>query len=398
MATTEDLQRRLSTVETNISELSATANAMQAEGQAAYKFVKAEEARLVNSTGPVVVNGSTYPSASEYLNTIKDSFMGISTEWRGVKANLEDQTNKRDEIQRELDIANNPAATVKSLENTNIPVGTESIGGAESYPVYDNSTGVVATPLPPINNGVDEAIGDQSTPVDYTNTNQRLGNVPDGAEPVSYGQPTVVVRNISGKLMSTDIRTKLIVPPSYLKASTGIGTVLETLGGVLFPYTPNISFSHRADFKQTGLTHSNMEISSYQKSSVSTISVSGKFTVHNDAEARIYLSTLKLLKILTKMLWGDDANAGAPPPICKLVSGGQFLDGVPVCVASVASEFTEYVDYYTLGKTTKDPIFGVVSVPVLSTIKIDCLPMFSRTEMQKMSVTKWLSGATHGLV
>jgi hypothetical protein len=48
------------------------------------------------------------------------------------------------------------------------------------------------------------------------------------------------------------------------------------------------------------------------------------------------------------------------------------------------------VDYFTTGQTT-NTVWGVASVPTVSTIAITCVPMYSRAEMQKFTVDGWLS-------
>jgi hypothetical protein len=46
------------------------------------------------------------------------------------------------------------------------------------------------------------------------------------------------------------------------------------------------------------------------------------------------------------------------------------------------------VDYFTLPATSN---YGATSVPTVSTIAITCLPMYSRNEMQRFSVTGYLT-------
>jgi hypothetical protein len=54
------------------------------------------------------------------------------------------------------------------------------------------------------------------------------------------------------------------------------------------------------------------------------------------------------------------------------------------------------VDYFTIGKNpttmaTMGTIYGQASVPTVSTLSITCSPIYSRDEMQKFSVNKWLA-------
>jgi hypothetical protein len=135
--------------------------------------------------------------------------------------------------------------------------------------------------------------------------------------------------------------------------------------------------------------HSNFQQNFYQRSSVGSITVTGKWTVQNDTEAEIYLSTIHLLRALTKMQTGYDPKPGSPPPVCRLFAYGDYmLNNVPVAVTSFRSDLPETVDYYSLSSGT----FKGTAVPIVSTIAVNLLPMYSRAEQQQYSVTGWLAG------
>jgi hypothetical protein len=87
---------------------------------------------------------------------------------------------------------------------------------------------------------------------------------------------------------------------------------------------------------------------------------------------------------------GGEAFSGAPPPVCRLDAYGDFmLKNVPVAINSYRVELPDSVDYFT----TTGGVYGSTSVPTISTIAISCTPMYSRAEMQKFTVTGWLSDA-----
>jgi hypothetical protein len=149
--------------------------------------------------------------------------------------------------------------------------------------------------------------------------------------------------------------------------------------------------------------HSNFAINFYQRSSVGPISITGKFSVENEADAGAYISTVHLLKSLTRMRSGgasnagagrggntfSDSDSGAPPPVCRLDAHGEMgLNNVPVVISSYRIEMPDNVDYFTLPATSN---YGATSVPTVSTIAITCLPMYSRNEMQRFSVTGYLT-------
>lgn len=222
---------------------------------------------------------------------------------------------------------------------------------------------------------------------------REVPGVPFGAQPMTQSMPKIIFRDVSGKKMGEDLRVKIRVPPKYLTRFTkGLSNELIDLGGIIFPYTPSISYELKADYASTSPTHSNFAINFYQKSSVGSISISGKFSVENANDAGAYLATVHLLRALTRMrsggASGGDTDSGAPPPVCRLDAyGDMMLNNVPVAISSFKVELPDGVDYYTL---PDHPEFGANSVPTMSTLSVTCVPMYSRDEMQKFSVTGYL--------
>jgi hypothetical protein len=219
----------------------------------------------------------------------------------------------------------------------------------------------------------------------------RAGNPPAGGLPPSASPAVVNVTNANGTTPAVDTRVKIKVPNEYLLGFARGGEFLELTrnGGIVFPYTPQISYEHKADFSPLAPIHSNYPVYFYQRSSVTPISIQGKFTVQNENDASIYLSTVHLLRALTKMRSGDDPSAGSPPPVCRLFAYGLFsLDNVPVSISSVKIDLPDSVDYFSTGNNNR--IFGTTAVPTLSTISVTCIPMYSRSEMQNFTVPGWL--------
>lgn len=207
----------------------------------------------------------------------------------------------------------------------------------------------------------------------------------------------VNLTSASGEAFAVDTRVRIKVPSDYLPDS-GLtegsdSKELRNNQGIVFPYTPQITYEHKADFAPMSPTHSNHPIYFYQKSSVSPINISGKFTVQNEKDAAIYLSTVHLLRSLTKMRTGNEEGAGSPPPVCRLYAHGLFsLDNIPVSISNVRVELPESVDYFSIGQTIDK--FGTTSVPTISTISVTCIPVFSRTEIQNFTVTGWLNDSS----
>ena len=212
-------------------------------------------------------------------------------------------------------------------------------------------------------------------------------------------KPAVNFIRADGTTQAIDTRVKITIPASYYMSDTIDGQSSEgpsLFRGIIFPYTPSIQYEHKANYASQSPAHSNFTQYFYQNSSVTPITISGKFTVENDIDATFLLMTLHLLKTLTKMKQGNDQNAGSPPPVCRLSGYGNFmLDNVPVVITSFSHELPENIDYFTAfkdGAATNIDMFSNNSVPVVSTIKVTCNPIYSRSQITDFSVDKWLNG------
>jgi hypothetical protein len=204
---------------------------------------------------------------------------------------------------------------------------------------------------------------------------------PPGATPTALAPIAAVAGFNNDK--AEDLRVMIKVPNGYRNDAFK--------AGIIFPYTPQISLEHKADFTPQNPLHSNYSLQFYKSSSVSDISIQGLFTVQNDNEAIQYLAALHLLRALTKgRFGGTDQFRGSAPPICRLTAYGVYmLKNVPVSIASFKQDFPSDVDYYYL---KNDSSLGPAMVPTRSTISVVCKLMISRREMLTASVNNWLSG------
>ena len=194
-----------------------------------------------------------------------------------------------------------------------------------------------------------------------------------------------------------DQRVRLIVPERYLrdknggpKAGSSANGVLYLNKGIIFPYTPTIEVSHSASYSEANALHSNYTQYFYKNSKVSEIIVKGKFSCQNEFEASVLLAVLHLGRALTKMNFGGGQFVGSPPPICMLMGYGQYMfDKVPVAVQSFSMSVPDDVDYITVNQDESTG-YGSTSVPVLTDITFELLPMYSKKEMLGATVDGWL--------
>ncbi len=202
-------------------------------------------------------------------------------------------------------------------------------------------------------------------------------------KPTAKAPPNFDVRFEGAK----DFRVKLKVPSKYLTPS-GYLTLWPIVnnGGIVFPYTPSISQDYTANYTNLNPIHSNYTQYFYKNSLVGPISVSGKFAVQNEEDAYLWLATTHILRALTKMHFGTDEDAGAPPPVCRFFAyGEQQYYNVPVVLQTFKIDLPDNVDYYATkindetGRVTNDAPTGSM-VPTISSISITLLPMYSRQE------------------
>jgi hypothetical protein len=219
------------------------------------------------------------------------------------------------------------------------------------------------------------------------------GAIPEKPAPAEV-VTTVADRNA---ITTSDLRVRIRVPSDYLtKFTSGGKGELSKLDGIIFPYTPTVSTEWKAEYGSSSPTHSNYSIYFYKNSSVSDIVVSGKFTVQNEQDALVYLSTLHLLRSLTKMRWGGkigDPDSGAPPPVCRFDAYGAFqYKNVPVVITSFKNDLPAEVDFYAYNRNGDNKLlFGPAFCPVSSTIAVSLRPVYSRREMQEISTGKYLN-------
>jgi len=216
------------------------------------------------------------------------------------------------------------------------------------------------------------------------------------AEDLTKGKTSAAPKISWAGKVARDLRARLEVPPEYL---TGLGggpnagstRPLQRTKGIVFPYTPSITVSNQAVYQTVAPTHSNYASYAFKNSTVGPIQITGKFTAQNEYEASLILGVQHLLRTLTKMRWGSDKNAGAPPPVCRLHAfGNAMLQNVPVVVQSWKLEYPDGVDYIQVGQGIKD--YGNSFVPTLCTLTLDLAVQYSRKEQLEFSIDDFLSG------
>jgi hypothetical protein len=156
--------------------------------------------------------------------------------------------------------------------------------------------------------------------------------------------------SVYNKAGSSDWRVRLQLAPTsdylYNANPSGILGPLAATNGVIFPYTPQINTSYRANYEQYDLVHSNYRGVYYKNSRVDDLNIRAEFTAQDTREADYLLAVIHFFRSVTKMFYGKDEQRGSPPPLVYLSGLGmnQFF-GHPCVVTSFQYNLPNNVDY-----------------------------------------------------
>ena len=336
-------------------------------------LIPSQTANLERSRARVLDLQSKVPDAQEKIATARSA---LATAITNVKEDPQ-STVKTPETTNRSETDQDTANKYSDSNNTPNPIQTFDDGS--SIQTFDDGSTLVT----------DSEGKTFADPANEEIARTSRSGVPAGAE-----RSTAVKRAPAEWAEARDMRVMLRTPKSYLKGpAAGPAGILNDFGGILFPYTPTISYDTQAVYGSVNPVHSNYTQYFYKNSQVSQISISGKFTVQNEREGKIYLGIIHLLRSLTKMRSGSElSNHGSPPPVCRLEAYGDFmLRNVPVVVANFKFDLLDNVDYISVKGEYKNTL-----VPTISTINLSLNIMYSRREMQDYTVDKWIAGDLRG--
>jgi plasmid maintenance system antidote protein VapI len=177
---------------------------------------------------------------------------------------------------------------------------------------------------------------------------QQAANEQAAAKAAAINQATL--NSVYKKEGSSDWRLRLQLAPGsnylYNANPPGILGPLAPTNGVIFPYTPQINTSYKANYEQYDLVHSNYRGVYYKNSRVDDLSIRGVFTAQDTREADYLLAVIHFFRSVTKMFYGKDEQRGSPPPLVYLSGLGmnQFF-GHPCVVSSFQYNLPDQVDY-----------------------------------------------------
>ena len=215
-------------------------------------------------------------------------------------------------------------------------------------------------------------------------------------------QPQLKTQVKAGTKQATnDWRVKLSIPSTF-GAPEILKPLVET-NGLVFPYTPTILIQHTANYDALSPTHSNYPFPQYQNSQIEDLVITGDFFCENAKDAQYWVAMVHYLRSVTKMNYGTDGDAGAPPPIVKLTGYGDFVfPNVPVVIRNFTVDLPADVDYIKT-KITDDVSVsdGTVNVetagnagwaPAQSQVSITVTPIYSRAKVSQFSLNSFVKG------
>jgi hypothetical protein len=161
-------------------------------------------------------------------------------------------------------------------------------------------------------------------------------------------------RALSQMPINTDWRVVLRLAPGsnylYNAPNAGLLAPLKVTNGVVFPYTPSISTSYKANYSTYDLTHSNYRGYFYQNSYTDAVQLKATFTAQSTSDAAYVLAVIHFFRSVTKMFYGQDAQRGSPPPLVFLSGLGDYqFNNHPCVVSNFSYNLPADVDYISSG-------------------------------------------------
>ena len=249
-------------------------------------------------------------------------------------------------------------------------------------------------------------------------TNSIISNLLDGIPDGLLAKKMTEAKMIT-KSGEQDWRVRLSLPADYQRM-TGQDDLLAPLldtAGLVFPTNPTVLVSHEANYNSLHPVHTNYPFWAYQNSQIGQITITANFPVQNSLEARYWVACIHYLRSVTKMNYGQGANAGAPPPVVRFNGYGDYVfKNVPVIVTSFQFDMPQDVDYISCGykedAASNNPIHdfdGLHSgpshlshnapqsgpsswAPSTSLLTVSVVPQYSRRDVSKFDMKKFIKG------
>lgn len=166
-----------------------------------------------------------------------------------------------------------------------------------------------------------------------------------------------VVSNFNTNNIEVDKRVRIRAKPGqeerlYGRRGEAFSTpmwILHITNGIIFPYTPSLSFSHTGIWSSQDLVHNIQQWYYFGGNTSPTITVTGTFTAQTRFEAAYVFAVFHFLRSYSKIQFGErtpDELRGLPPPTVLFDAYGNFMfNSLPVIIKSWSFDFPSDVDY-----------------------------------------------------
>jgi len=145
---------------------------------------------------------------------------------------------------------------------------------------------------------------------------------------------------------SSDWRVRLSMAKWTSFQGSPVLKPLKDAGGLIFPFTPDITISSSAKYTSIPITHTNYVFHAFQNSDPGEISITAAMNVEDSTQGLYWIAATHYLRSLTKMFTGSDPKAGNPPPIVFLNGYGNYVfKNVPVVVTGFSCTLQADTDY-----------------------------------------------------
>lgn len=211
-------------------------------------------------------------------------------------------------------------------------------------------------------------------------------DIPKGAELFSSQSGATEIASTPENDWRVRIRLQSQNTYDVLLGENPFVNLLKARNGVVWPYTPSLTLSTKANYTSIDTVHSNYPLYAYKNSSVDDIQISGEWSVEKIEDAENWIAATLFFRTVTKMFFGQSPNSGNPPPICVLDGyGASVFQNVPVIVKSFSVDFKDDVHYINYPGTA-------TWVPILSTISVTVAPIYSRTRLRQFNLQNYAAG------
>lgn len=164
---------------------------------------------------------------------------------------------------------------------------------------------------------------------------------------------------------------------------------LQQTNGLVFPYTPDVTFGATSDFMAPDMTHTNYKYNSWKESYPKDIRLSAAiFTAQTVDEAKYMVSALHFLSCVKLGMFGNSPKVGSPPPVLEFsYLGPHMFKNVPVVLIDYEYLLPKEVDYIpvSIGGSTS-------SVPVKLELNIILRPTYNTSDVRQFNVQKFING------